>query len=511
MVAAAAIAGWLMFCALPAPGADSTSSGPNLSKLEVKFFQHDYPKDTVATRLERLEKMVFGEMRSGSDYDRLSNLLAAVPNLNPKVGGGEDLEPDIPGSGSVADENGSSRTGRQTATQPGVSGADRHYLPAQGSKYPAVSAIESRVLGKDYAAEPVAKRLDRLETKLFGRPSRSDDLMERVDRIKQRAGVDIARQAPAGSDWAEEDEDMDYLSEPAATSNGEDGKTFSGRDLRQDMQRAFGIPPGGNLTGSYSNNGSYGMGGGAASRPPAAPSVPSSPSRTRMPSYGGPPAPAPAPPRQARTQAPQPASGLNDQVGALEQEIFGRSFRDPLPARLNRLESTVFPQEKPATDRALPDRVQRLLSVIPLSRQPRQVAQGQRPDDLDQDLDDLGSPAPRPAPPRASSGLSKIINSISGFLNGGYPMGGGGLSTDPQTGLLYDALTGNLIDPVTGVVVGQRLNPGTGFGGGIGSFGSGFSPYGAMPYGIGSGSSMRFGFGGMGGGIGRPPGFGLGF
>src|SRR4030095_919233 len=136
-------------------------------------------------------------------------------------------EPDIPRSGSVADQRGSGRSGRQT--QSADEASDRNYVPPGGSKHPAVSAIESRVLGKDFAAEPIAKRLDRLETKLFGRASGSDDLMERVDRIKQRAGVDLARQAPTGSDWAEEDDDSNYMSEP--TASGEDGKSFSGRDL----------------------------------------------------------------------------------------------------------------------------------------------------------------------------------------------------------------------------------------------------------------------------------------
>src|SRR3990167_8766069 len=90
--------------------------------------------------------------------------------------------------------------------------------------------------------------------------------------------------------------------------------------------------------------------------------------------------------------------------------------------------------------------------------------------------------------PRATSGLSKIINSISSFLggsySGGYPGAAGSLITDPQTGLLYDSATGSLIDPVTGVVVGQRLSPGGGAGtGGFGSFSNGFSPFGSLPYG----------------------------
>src|SRR5262245_59086686 len=60
-------------------------SNPNLAKLEVKFFQHDFAKeDDVNARLERLEKMLFGEVRTGDAGERLKNLLAAVPNLDAK-------------------------------------------------------------------------------------------------------------------------------------------------------------------------------------------------------------------------------------------------------------------------------------------------------------------------------------------------------------------------------------------------------------------------------------------
>lgn len=456
---------------------------PGLSKLEVKFFQHDYPKETIESRLERLEKMVFGEVRPGSNYERLQNLLAAVPNLSPKVDGEEPAdEPDIPGDAPVAGAG--TPPGSKGNGPPRQETVERDYMPPQGSKYPAVTAIETRLFGRDYADEPVGKRLDRLEVKLFGKPSGIDDLSERVDRIKQRTGVDIARQVPPGSDWADDDEDTDYYMDQPVAGSGEDGKSFSGRDLRKDMQQAFGIPPGGYMTDRFSSNGSYGMGG-SNSRGYSSP-----PSRTMAPSYGA--SPPVAPPR-AQAPAPVPALGLNDQVAALEQEIFGKTFKDPLPVRLNRLESTVFPQQKPAVDRSLPERVSRLLAVIPLSSQGRQTAQRNKDDDS-YDLDDMGMPAPRPAPPRTGSGLSKIINSISGFLSGGFPMAGGGLTTDPQTGLLYDSFTGNLIDPVTGVVVGQRLGPATGFG----SFGSGLSPYGATPYGMGSGMGIRFGFGNIG-------------
>ena len=77
----------------------------------------------------------------------------------------------------------------------------------------------------------------------------------------------------------------------------------------------------------------------------------------------------------------------------------------------------------------------------------------------------------------------------------------GTLIPDPQTGLLLDRVSGNLIDPATGVVVGQRMVPGMATPnqiGGFGSFSNGFSPFGSTPYGYGSGTGMRFGFGGIG-------------
>src|SRR6185437_13007069 len=57
-------------------------SDPNLVKLEMKFFEHDYSKDNLTARLSRLEKLVFGETKSGDAAVRLKNLVAAVPNLN---------------------------------------------------------------------------------------------------------------------------------------------------------------------------------------------------------------------------------------------------------------------------------------------------------------------------------------------------------------------------------------------------------------------------------------------
>src|SRR5262249_19758757 len=108
-----------------------------IAQLEAKFFRHDYPNDDPRHRLDRLEKMVFGVTRTGSEEDRLSRLLSAVPSL--------DAEPSperIPGVRSSASQ-------KSRAAQPGgapepkiASTTPSTYSSPASSKYPAVTAME---------------------------------------------------------------------------------------------------------------------------------------------------------------------------------------------------------------------------------------------------------------------------------------------------------------------------------------------------------------------------------
>lgn len=484
--------------AVPSRAADAAID-PTVARMETKLFRHEYPKDELDARLERLEKMVFGEGKSGSSPERIKNLMSAVPNLD-NESGGEDraANPDSRSLGTADAPEQPNAAGERTAKNK-VSDGER---PPDGSRYPAVTAIESKLFGKDFGSEAVNKRLERLETKVFGHPSGIDDLSERVDRLKQRTGIDIAKQAPPGTDWADDDEiGAPAVGSPVAGGGGEDGRSFSGRDLRKDL----GIPDQG-ISDRWTGTGSYGMAGTASPR--KAPAVArSNGARAPVDDDGMPPQMVPG---SAIAAAGQPI-GLNQQVGALEQEIFGKSYiRDALPARLSRLETTVFPQQKPAVDKSLPERVSRLLTVVPLSRggpPQRSIAQnGGRARQVDPDFADFedATGMPQGQQPRSGSGLSKIINSIGSFLTGGYtggyPIAPNGIVTDPQTGLWLDPRTGSLIDPITGAVVGQRaVQPGIGSSmNGFGSFSNGFAPYGVAPYGTGYGTGMHFGFGGIG-------------
>src|SRR5437868_6569726 len=64
--------------------ADDASLNNNLMKLEDKYFQHDFSKDEISDRIDRLEKLVYGETRSGNSEDRVKMLLSLVPNLDAK-------------------------------------------------------------------------------------------------------------------------------------------------------------------------------------------------------------------------------------------------------------------------------------------------------------------------------------------------------------------------------------------------------------------------------------------
>lgn len=495
-------------------------------KLESKFFEHSYAKEDVEGRLTRLEKLVFGQPSTGTPSQRLTALWQAVPNIDSGSTASDSTATQAEAGGSKAPKKASGGD-RSQATEVGAA-------PDESSDYPAVTAMEKKVLGKTYANDEITARLDRLEGKVFGKPSASSDLSDRVDQLKQRTGVDIARLAPSGSDWADEEDDGSMPMPPPSPKSsqlpskpGEDGRSFSGRDMRADMQKAFGGMPSsksyGGSSGAYgmdsygtntsnlggSASGSYGFGGSSSSAglvdPDSESLPPTAPDRNSL----------------SQTANPQPTGmGLNQEVSALEGEIFGKSYaHDPLPARVTRLETTVFPQKKPAVDAPLPARVQSLLAAVPISNSKMSLkSKHNNSVDPDDDNIDDGQNASSQTK-QGHRGLSKIISSMGNLLGGGmmggYPMQSGTLVTDPRTGLIIDQYTGNVIDPNTGAVVGTRqVSPygaggystgygtgmGTGFGGygsPFGSFGNGFSPFGS-PYGMGSGmgSGMRFGFGG---------------
>jgi hypothetical protein len=544
-----------------------------LEQLEMKFYKHTYDKDTTSARLERLEKMIFGESRSGSEAERLKTLADSVPNLS---------EVSLSKSGSDADETAGSsslsaapssspattrskvsdgddsaldmseertNTGRSFASPTSAGGAsgsqgrDSGYASRQAarsqtgeSQYPAVTAMEEQLFTKNFIGESVTQRLNRLEERVFGKPSKSDDLSARVDALKERTRIDVAKQRPPGSDWVEEDEEEEYskyarsrAGQNVGRSDGDDGRSFSGRDLRQDMLKNFGKTgstatfggsggygmSGSSGTSSGAASGTYGMGGGSGySNNGSRFATPGTGSQGAYGAYGNQ-APSASPRSRgastgdsgdAAEAAPASPVALSSQVASLEQVVLGQTGSGPLLDRVSHLEKAVL-GDKAAQNAALPmpERIAKLLEKVPLASSQAsrsRLAQGNKrrnsrsADDDDLDLDDLGSmgtmgnsssmglgggmSGSMTQSGTRSSGLGKIMNGIGNLLGGGYSTGyympNTSYGRDPATGMFVDA-AGNLISPSTGAIVGRSSSWG-----GMNSYTT-LPQYGLNPYG----------------------------
>lgn len=170
------------FC--PSVSAQSQS----LDSLENHFFEHTYKQDATDDRLTRLEKLVFGEARTGTDQARLQLLSNAVPPPTPDA---------APAAAQNSSGNSSGSNVSNNSGGPSQGGGDDQPDVQSGTNYPRVTELEKVMLGKTYTNEPIKHRLDQLELKAFGKTKSDDDLADRTDRIAQYAdrkygGKDVA-------------------------------------------------------------------------------------------------------------------------------------------------------------------------------------------------------------------------------------------------------------------------------------------------------------------------------
>ncbi|CAN5237857.1 hypothetical protein BH10CYA1_BH10CYA1_08670 [soil metagenome] len=143
----------------------------DLGPLEIKFFAHQYDRETPVERLNRLEKLIFGSVQPGSIETRVAKISQTI----------DVSTPEKPGAASSNKEH---LTGI-----PAKPFESRNQLELSTANYPRVSELERSLLGRTYVGEPVRQRLSRLETKAYGAPSRVDDLAVRVDKLSSYAGV----------------------------------------------------------------------------------------------------------------------------------------------------------------------------------------------------------------------------------------------------------------------------------------------------------------------------------
>ena len=154
----------------PVLAAANDAFNSDISSLEMRFFFHTYANETDDQRLDRLDQLVFGHIRQGSEQDRITSLLLAVPNAPSTTV--QQTAAALPSTNSLEPEH------PELATSPPPTASS-------SEPYPTVTALEEQILGKSETNLPVAQRISNLETKAFGKPSTSSDLGARVDLLKQ--------------------------------------------------------------------------------------------------------------------------------------------------------------------------------------------------------------------------------------------------------------------------------------------------------------------------------------
>ena len=157
-----------------APAEGSKQFDADLSSLEDRFFFHDFSSETADHRLDRLDQMVFGRVRSGSAEKRMTSLLLDVPNVEAKS----------VGTNAASTQQNAAPFKSETPELDNSPSSEP--APDQSNDYyPTVTALEEQIAHKTEMLQPVQQRLARLETIAFGKPSTSNDLSARVDRLKE--------------------------------------------------------------------------------------------------------------------------------------------------------------------------------------------------------------------------------------------------------------------------------------------------------------------------------------
>jgi len=179
------VASLLCCFAVSAPTEGSQQFDADLSSLEDRFFCHEYSSDTADERLDRLDQMVFGHVRSGSVEKRLTSLLLSVPNVE-----ATSVQPNAATTQQAApfkSETPELDTSQLPESSPAPAPSSSPAPDQSNDYYPTVTALEEQIAHKTEILLPVQERLARLETIAFGKPSTSKDLSARVDRLKEYA------------------------------------------------------------------------------------------------------------------------------------------------------------------------------------------------------------------------------------------------------------------------------------------------------------------------------------
>ncbi len=152
---------------LPASSQAATEPGvARIAKMETKIFAHPYNSEILPQRVARLERFVYGNESTESLENRIDRLTSHV-DANAAPVTTAKSSPVAPRTIVSAAPNGTFKS---------------------SAKYPRVSEIEQQLLERTFETECVLDRVERLESRVFGRVwTQQTNLALRVDRLGEYA------------------------------------------------------------------------------------------------------------------------------------------------------------------------------------------------------------------------------------------------------------------------------------------------------------------------------------
>jgi hypothetical protein len=213
-----------------------------------------------------------------------------------------------------------------------------------------LSALENKLFLHDYSSDTTEERLIRLEDMVFGKKE-SGSPQSRLNKLTVAiSGPDITGVTSTNNFSAPAQRtDASNFNSPANVSPSSSSGNFN---QRRPVLAEYGLgklPP----TAPPISSGSSAT---ISSLPPAAPPLASWVTSNFS--------SAPYSTSAASPSVPSYLGNLTNKVDWMETTLFGQNFSDPLPIRVLRLEGKVFPQQPPATNLSLTERVSRLLNAV---------------------------------------------------------------------------------------------------------------------------------------------------
>jgi len=123
-----------------------------LDTVERNLLQKTYPQDPIGKRLQKLELLEFGATQYGSESERWQQLQQALAQGKKEQAG--------------------HRSGQRKGANPSDD----------------IASLEREILKRTFVSEPLPKRLDRLETKVFGQSTATMAAENRIERLKRATG-----------------------------------------------------------------------------------------------------------------------------------------------------------------------------------------------------------------------------------------------------------------------------------------------------------------------------------